>query len=260
MADGLMGNGYVRNVPGAPMCGCIEQMPVITHSDCTDIDVTKTWQVTTTEDEVSIALYDTDIQFSDCQDLEKTHNEKNPDIDISEHITGECDSTVDSKITAEFNIEKDPQVWIPVTGKGIYYLDEVSSEEFRDIWANSENQILRRRCVDCKDSHKDIYYRRFDQNGLPEGFDLLHIVKDYWYSSPSIEHNDFQVDFKLYSTYEDAKNDTNNWQACNFNDANVGFPRDCGPTRLVGHQWNTFTRPVHGRHHGQPSVSFYVEG
>jgi len=261
MADGLMGNGYVRNVPGAPMCGCVEQMPVVSHSDCTDITVKKTWQVKNASSEVYIELYDTDIQFSDCKDLVTTHSTKNnPGVDISKHITGECGTVVEEKIETEFNIEKDPEVWIPVTGKGIYYLEEVSSDEFRKIWSGSANQILRRRCVDCNNSHKDIYYRRFDTNGLPEDFDLLHVVKDYWHSSPSIEHNDFQVDFKLYSTYEDAKNDVNNWQACNFNDANVGFPRDCGPTKLVGHQWNTFSMPTRGRHHGQPSVSFYVEG
>jgi len=28
-------DGYVKNVPGAPMCGCAEQMPIVTHSDCT---------------------------------------------------------------------------------------------------------------------------------------------------------------------------------------------------------------------------------
>ena len=27
--------GYVRNVPGAPMCGCVEQMPTVDRADCT---------------------------------------------------------------------------------------------------------------------------------------------------------------------------------------------------------------------------------
>jgi len=37
--DHLYQRGYVRNVPGAPMCGCVEQMPVVTRADCTQIDI-----------------------------------------------------------------------------------------------------------------------------------------------------------------------------------------------------------------------------
>lgn len=33
----LMTKGYVKNIPGAPMCGCIEQMPIITNADCTEV-------------------------------------------------------------------------------------------------------------------------------------------------------------------------------------------------------------------------------
>jgi hypothetical protein len=34
MKTNLVDNGYVQEVPGAPMCGCVEQMPVITNSAC----------------------------------------------------------------------------------------------------------------------------------------------------------------------------------------------------------------------------------
>jgi len=33
----LMTKGYVKNIPGAPMCGCIEQMPIITNAACTKV-------------------------------------------------------------------------------------------------------------------------------------------------------------------------------------------------------------------------------
>jgi hypothetical protein len=36
--------GYVRNVPGAPMCGCLEKMPVVTRSDCTEIEALEIWK------------------------------------------------------------------------------------------------------------------------------------------------------------------------------------------------------------------------
>ena len=41
--DHLAQRGYVTEVPGAPMCGCAERMPVVTRSDCTQIDVNEWW-------------------------------------------------------------------------------------------------------------------------------------------------------------------------------------------------------------------------
>lgn len=39
MFDHLYQRGYVKNVPGAPMCGCTEQMPVVSRADCTQVSV-----------------------------------------------------------------------------------------------------------------------------------------------------------------------------------------------------------------------------
>jgi len=38
MYDHFTQRGYVRNVPGSPMCGCVEKMSVVSRSDCTEID------------------------------------------------------------------------------------------------------------------------------------------------------------------------------------------------------------------------------
>jgi len=46
MLDHLYNRGYVRNVPGAPMCGCLDKMPVVSRSDCTQVDVTELWVAT----------------------------------------------------------------------------------------------------------------------------------------------------------------------------------------------------------------------
>lgn len=48
MYDHLYTRGYVRNVPGAAMCGCIDTMPVVSRSDCTQVDVTELWVATYT--------------------------------------------------------------------------------------------------------------------------------------------------------------------------------------------------------------------
>ena len=34
MKTNLYDNGLVRNIPGAPLCGCADQMPIVDHSDC----------------------------------------------------------------------------------------------------------------------------------------------------------------------------------------------------------------------------------
>jgi hypothetical protein len=37
--DHLVTRGYVKNVPGAPMCGCVEQMPIVSRADCTEMEL-----------------------------------------------------------------------------------------------------------------------------------------------------------------------------------------------------------------------------
>jgi len=39
MNMGLIEHGYVEQVPGAPMCGCVESMPVVSRADCTELEV-----------------------------------------------------------------------------------------------------------------------------------------------------------------------------------------------------------------------------
>ena len=43
MYDHLSERGYVREVPGAPMCACLEQMPVVEESDCTEGEIAETY-------------------------------------------------------------------------------------------------------------------------------------------------------------------------------------------------------------------------
>ena len=40
-------------------------------------------------------------------------------------------------------------------------------------------------------------------------------------------------DFKLFSTFDDAKADKNEWKFCNYDENNkgIGFPKDCGPDK-----------------------------
>jgi len=60
------------------------------------------------------------------------------------------------------------------------------------------------------------------------------------------------VDFNLFSSMEDALDDSDPWTYCNYNDYGIGFPRDCGPNGRVHHQWNSVWR------NGKFNVAFYV--
>ena len=230
-------------------------MPKVTSAGCTSTTVTEKWALTKNDnDQLEIKLSATDISFGNCagKTLEADFEAKNG-RSITGNLLGDC-STTEATYLAQKGIEKNRGEWIPVAGSGALYHEKKTESEFREIWKQSSNQILRRICPTCRPSHQNIYYRRFDYTGLPEDLDLLYVVTDYWHTTPSIQHNDFNTDFSLYSTYEDALKDINLWTYCNFNDRNVGFPRDCGPTGWVPSQWNSKTFNAPQRH-----VRFYVE-
>lgn len=74
----------------------------------------------------------------------------------------------------------------------------------------------------------------------------------YWTSV----NNTLHVDFDLYSTLEDALQDSNPWSWCDFHPGNaeVSFPGQCGPTWYTPGQWNTPWLLSGGQHDYQ----FYV--
>jgi len=81
MYDHLYKRGYTRNIPGSPMCGCVEQMPVVTRSDCTQVDVTETFTFNYEPTSgFSATISDIDIDFNACQ------GENNKNNDLSAYV------------------------------------------------------------------------------------------------------------------------------------------------------------------------------
>ncbi|KAL7550273.1 hypothetical protein ACHAWF_013512 [Thalassiosira exigua] len=81
--DHLYKRGYVRNFPGAPMCACLDKMPVVSRSDCTQIDVTELWIATfrpaegDTEASFSLSLdpeNGVQIAFNACQGAKRNND------------------------------------------------------------------------------------------------------------------------------------------------------------------------------------------
>jgi len=77
MYDHMRQRGYARNIPGSPMCGCVEQMPVVTRSDCTQTDVTQTYvfsyEHSTSQFEVEVE--NINVDFNSCQGLNNRNND-----------------------------------------------------------------------------------------------------------------------------------------------------------------------------------------
>jgi len=273
MRHGLKENGYTRSVPHAPMCACVEQMPVVSRADCKDVENVDNWSFAPDGDSGLLNLWhaSANLTFNDCggKDLaaeyEGTHN-----TSISDRITGDCATTEETFLHDKGYAVANSVKWVKVAGKGSYaeadnekhteqFSDgnphtSYSREDFEELWATS-NQILMRHCKFCASTHRYVYLKRYDDNGLPSNVDLLKMVKDNWHQH---ENNTVSVDFDLFSTYDDAVQDREPWLSVNSNYENVGFARDSGPDGYVYNQWNVWNEPLHGKHYGQSVVAFYV--
>jgi len=253
MQKGFMENGYVRNVPGAPMCGCVESMPVVSKSGCSKTMTDLTWNFSVDGGSLELELANMNVSFEDCGEDLADHYTTRFGSSLGDYITGECDDKTAS------GFKKSTTSWTPIVGIGMLKSEQTMTEDdLRSIVNADPNnlKIIRRRCKHhCVVSHRDIYYKRLTP--IPEGTDLINILKEYWYE---VDGNIWHTDFELYSHYSDAVEGKNPWQYCNFGDRNVGFPRDCGPEHHQGGQWNTIPGPITGtNHYGQPHVAFYVE-
>ena len=99
--------------------------------------------------------------------------------------------------------------------------------------------MIERVCKGCAKSHQLIVYKRLTDGA---GIDFRNLFTSNWFQKPNGKGNVVNKDFALYSSIADAKAGKNAWQFCNYDDKGVGFPRDCGPTKSVGGQWNSATR------------------
>jgi hypothetical protein len=75
MYDHMYQRGYVKNIPSAPMCGCIDQMPMVTRSDCTQVDLTEEWDVIFDSDTFNAILTKVEVAFNACQGRNNRNND-----------------------------------------------------------------------------------------------------------------------------------------------------------------------------------------
>ena len=104
----------------------------------------------------------------------------------------------------------------------------IGKDAFNTMFQQSQHHIIKR----TSSQTADIFYRRFTDVDSFEPYDYMACN---WFSTDNV----LDVDFALYSSLDDALADQNRWMTCNYDDAGVGFPRDCGPDGSVGGEWST---------------------
>lgn len=96
MMEGLVDNGYVGSVPGAPMCGCVEQMPIVSKAKCTDIEIAETWEigVDSYTGNAIIELKHADIQLQTCLD-------QGVEVDLATYYKTAFQESIDHYVAAD---------------------------------------------------------------------------------------------------------------------------------------------------------------
>ena len=74
------------------------------------------------------------------------------------------------------------------------------------------------------------YYHRITD--IPSNFDAYSLER-----TRKDTNNVLGTDFDLFDTLDDLRSSANKWQFCNYNDPDVGFPRDCGKETGVADTW-----------------------
>mgnify|MGYP006080035733 FL=1 len=101
--------------------------------------------------------------------------------------------------------------------------------------------VLERVCPSCSASHQSIFYKRTGGDVATAGLDWNDLFRSNWFSN----NNNMGTNFELYSSKANMLAGENKWTYCNYNDHNIGFPRDCGPHGGIGGQWNSLNRGGH---------------
>lgn len=272
--------GYMSNVPGAPMCACVEQMPIVTKADCvtsTGSGLSYKFSVDAATGEVNASASVT-MTYGDCGEndlsaqVKSLHAGTNIATDIDEHLVGDgnCDVSNEAYLndvqllipndTNELQdlhgVEYEGREWKQLFGEGIYFLLPDYDAEAADAEMRADLEacmvplgrycMILRKCVSCTvDSHKEIAYQRLTPfNEFQEGIstDTTMDIPNLFMNQWRKLNNDMHDDFELYSSVSDALADNDAWERFDYNTNSdkYGFPRNSGPTNSVYNQWNSY--------------------
>lgn len=271
MYDHMHQRGYVENIPGSSMCGCVEQMPAVSRSDCTQVDVTESYRITfdSSTSTFGAKITNAQVNFNACQG----ENNRNNDLyaymarlyregklaadkfGIAGRVitdTGclEAEQSYMSDMGYSKGYNHDITKFTQVIGRDSLSSEMWGPEALKTAMTPAE-PIFLRVCVDCDSTHQTIYYKR--KSVIPDSFDLLHNLA--YQNNDGAGNNRWNEDFTMHSTLEDALSGANPWKcpgdAYNYR---ARFPGECSPSGArVRNQGSNF-----GDNNSRKNVSFYV--
>ena len=281
--------GYIKNVPGAPMCGCVEQMPVVTNSACKTIDsvTNEAYIVALSEDDGDLSVRSAPgmtVSVKDCgAPLIDWYDGPEQDGMAKRIVSPNCDVSRREFLNDQYYVPHDgynPFVVQPtsgvdlemVAGQGLYFLPDVNyldyaarDADFRDKLSRSQTKIVYRHCPSCLPSHQHLY-TLVKETPTPEQVNFLDLFLNNWRKD-----NDnglawvLGTHFEIYTNYADAVGDTKNpdtqFKYCTYGHANVGFPYDCGLEWRTQCMWNNYNgnKDVCGGYYSSQNTAFYVD-
>jgi hypothetical protein len=233
-------------------------MPTVTKAGCRKVAVTNEGYVLKIVDAKLIITQVTgSVLSSSCGDFSTHYKGVSTAAEqamMKKHITGASACSIKDALNERFYVpgstnqfvKPDPKVWEHVAGEGQAFkptktFDKVERNKlFMAAFNKSPKKIVLRQCHNCRKSHRFIYYRRLTP--VPATLNLFDLFHDNFFTDANSK-NVPGVDFKLFSSYEDALALKNNWTYCDKRGSDlVGFPRDCSPTDYVSCQATSLSR------------------
>jgi len=272
MYDHMHQRGYVKNTPGAPMCACADQMPTVSRSDCTQIEVQETYKLTydATVKQFTGEISQIEIDFESCKGFDNTNNNLaayvtrmtrenhiNSDQrhDLMKYIVGDnrCDMVrkhyINDKYELKLGYNPGPQ-WTLLVGRDTFEFNAITTSLFKLLYEEAPFKIIYRVCPNCDDPYKHVYYRR--NSDVPANYDLFHSLKNDWTHHNTYEKNN--QDFNLYSTFAEAVDEQNPWTRISQK-GNKGMPGNSGPDAA---NCNTHMSTNFQSGYGRRDVAMYI--
>jgi len=211
-------------------------------------------------------LTDIEIDFNSCQGKNNRNNDlaayvrrlvdegkitADQRYALSEHLVENqnCPMAMKYHFESKHNITTGYAVgdqWELIAGKDAFDFHSMGSGLFNTLYEEAPYKIFYRICASCVESHQHIYYKRLTD--IPDGYDLFDTLKNKWSQTNNVKG----TDFNLYSTFQDAIDNTNEWEYCKYHN-HAGMPYECGPTEKVSNQWAKMLWPS-----GRPDVGIYI--
>lgn len=131
----------------------------------------------------------------------------------------------------DFAFYVEESAWIPIVGYGKFNIpgnrngrniEKAYISNALQALHESGNGVIRMICYGCETGFQDLYYKRI--TAAPDDL-LTTLLHDFKQKGGNLLNRDF----KIYSSYKNALNDTDAWEVCESPEHEMAFPARCKP-------------------------------